>query len=66
MVTPEQFNHETETEVDEVRADFVIINNGTIEELDQAVKAAYDYYTLYFAPNLRYHKALEERRYESK
>ena len=50
-VTTEQFEHDTETQVDEIRADFAILNNGTYEDLQIAVDSAYQYYTNYFMPD---------------
>lgn len=43
-VTPEQFNHDTEMQVDKIEADYIITNNGTYEELDQSVVEAYRYF----------------------
>lgn len=43
-VIPELFNHDTELQVDQIEADYIITNNGTYEELDQAVVEAYRYF----------------------
>lgn len=34
---PEMLTHETELQVDEVKADYIIYNNGTMEDLENAV-----------------------------
>lgn len=43
MMTDEQFNHISETELDENNFDFIINNIGTIQELKEKVLSALDY-----------------------
>lgn len=43
-VTPEQFNHDTERQVELIEADYLIDNNGTYEELKQEVFNAYNFF----------------------
>lgn len=66
VVTVDQFHHDTEQQVDQIEPDYMILNNGTHEELINAVDAAFNYYKLYFEPDKKYRKLLEESSYEIK
>lgn len=43
-VTQAQFNHGTEQEVDSITADYLIYNNGTLQELERQVIDMYTYF----------------------
>lgn len=42
-VTLEQLNHESESQVDSIQADYIIVNNGTYEELTSQIIYLYHY-----------------------
>lgn len=56
VVSLEQFEHDTEKQVDEIVADFAIVNNGTYAELQEAVDTAYHYCLVGFPIDLEHRK----------
>jgi dephospho-CoA kinase len=47
---PEQLNHITETQVDDISCSMLIVNDGTPEELFESVENLYMYCKMYFNP----------------
>lgn len=60
-VSVEQFNHSTELDVDLIEPDYLLRNNGSINNLKFNVDRLFEFYNNYFKPYQDYIKLLKER-----